>query len=115
MKSVLMVLIIPVLFSCGIFKDREPVKQVVEIQTNAQCGECKDRIEGELNFTSGVVYAELDLSTKIVEVKYNRKRITPDEIRKVISEKGYSADSRNADEAAQKALPTCCQPGGHDD
>ena len=32
---------------------------VVKIQTSAQCGDCKERIESALNQTKGVIYAEL--------------------------------------------------------
>ena len=103
-----------VLASCGILNNGEPVKQIATIQTNAQCGDCKDRIEEELNFTSGVIYAELDLETKKVEVKYNSKRITVDVIKKTIASIGYNADDVKADETAQAELPACCQPGGHD-
>jgi copper chaperone CopZ len=68
----------------------------------------------KLNYTGGVVYCELDLDTKIVEVKYNSSKISADKVRKVISDLGYSADEVKADPQAQSALPKCCQPGGHD-
>lgn len=103
-----------VLASCGMMSKGEPVKQIATIQTNAQCGDCKDRIEEELNFMSGIIYAELDLETKKVEVKYNSKRTTVDAIRKRLSSIGYNADDVEADVTAQSELPACCQPGGHD-
>jgi copper chaperone CopZ len=115
MKNVTVLLgVVLILASCGMMNKGEPVKQIVTIQTNAQCGDCKDRIEEELNFTSGIVYAELDLETKKVEVKYNSKRITAEAIRKRIASLGYNADDVKADETAQTELPECCQPGGHD-
>ncbi|MDX1446249.1 heavy-metal-associated domain-containing protein [Lishizhenia sp.] len=88
-------------------------KKEAQIQTNAQCGECKERIENKLNYTKGIKFAEMDLTTKIVTVSYNSKKITLDEIKKVISEIGYSADDVEPVKAAQQALPKCCQPGGH--
>jgi copper chaperone CopZ len=115
MKNVFSVLILAVLIgSCGMMNKGESVKQTVTIQTNAQCGDCKERIEKELNFMTGIVYAELDLVTKKVTVKYSSKRTSPEEIKKRISKIGYDADDVKAEITAQAELPKCCQPGGHD-
>ena len=86
---------------------------VVSIQTNAQCGDCKERIETTLNQTKGVVYAELNFETKIVEVKYNPSKTDVAALQKALTAIGYDADDQKADATAQKALPLCCQPGGH--
>jgi copper chaperone CopZ len=86
---------------------------VVSIQTNAQCGDCKERIENNLNKTKGVVYAELNLDTKIVEVKYKPSKTDVAALQKALTVIGYDADNQKADAVAQKALPLCCQPGGH--
>jgi len=40
--------------------------QTVIIQTSAECGDCKERIENGLNYTKGISFAELDLETKKV-------------------------------------------------
>jgi len=92
----------------------KPKKRVVFIQTNAQCGDCKERIEGVLNFKSGIIYSDLNMDDKKVEIKYNSKRISLAEIKTIISEIGYDADEVKAVESAQSKLPGCCQPGGHD-
>lgn len=86
---------------------------LVSIQTNAQCGDCKDRIETALNQTKGVVYAELNMETKAVEIKYNIKKTNLAALQNVVTSIGYDADGLKANQAAQKALPLCCQPGGH--
>lgn len=86
---------------------------VVSIQTNALCGDCKERIETTLNQTKGVVYAELSLETKIVEVKFKPGKTDVATLQKTLTSIGYDADDQKADANAQKALPLCCQPGGH--
>ena len=86
---------------------------VVSIQTNAQCGDCKERIETTLNQTKGVVYAELSLETKMVEVKYKASKTDVATLKKTLTAIGYDADDQKADATAQKALPLCCQPRGH--
>lgn len=86
---------------------------VTQIQTSAQCGDCKQRIETALNQTKGVVYAELDLETKIVEVKFKPTKTDKAQLQLVLVNIGYQADDKKANPTAQKALPLCCQPGGH--
>ena len=86
----------------------------VEIQTSAQCGSCKTRIEDALNYMSGVKYAELDLETKKVTVKFNTKKTSLDAVKTKIAETGYDADDVAAHKEAYSALPACCQKGGHD-
>ncbi|MFM8595827.1 MAG: heavy-metal-associated domain-containing protein [Flavobacteriales bacterium] len=86
---------------------------IISIQTSAQCGDCKQRIETTLNQTKGVVYAELNLETKVVEVKFKPSKTDAAAIKTALTLIGYDADEMKANPAAQKALPLCCQPGGH--
>ena len=114
MRLTIIVALIALISGCATAKSGEPTKKVAFIQTNAQCGECKERLEGVLNFTSGIIYSDLNLDDKKIEVKYNTKKISLAEIKTIISEIGYNADEIKAVETAQNKLPTCCQPGGHD-
>jgi mercuric ion binding protein len=84
------------------------------ILTTPECGDCKERIESVLNSTKGIKWAELDLKTKRVEVKFNPKKITLEKIRIVITKIGYGADEMKANQEAYNKLPKCCQAGGHD-
>ena len=84
----------------------------VIIHTSAECGSCKDRIEGKLNYTSGIRFAELDVPSKDLTVKYNPKKITIKEIKEILSELGYDADEVKANPKAVEKLPACCKPGG---
>lgn len=82
------------------------------IKTSAECESCKTRIEGVLNYTKGVKFAELNVLEKTVEVQFNPSKIKIEEIRKIISETGYDADAVKANKKAQDELPKCCKPGG---
>jgi copper chaperone CopZ len=84
------------------------------IQTSAQCNDCKERIEGKLNYTKGVKFAELDLESKKVTVKYSPKKITLQKIKETIASVGYDADEVKAKKEDILKLPKCCQPGGMD-
>jgi len=86
---------------------------VIQMQTSAQCGDCKERIEGALNQSKGVVYAELNLDTKIVEVKFKPAKTDKERLQLILVNLGYQADDKKANPEALKALPLCCQPGGH--
>lgn len=111
-RLVAIVAFLSIILGCATAKDGEPVKRTAFIQTNAICGECKERIEGILNFEKGIIYAELNLDNKKVEVKYNSKKTSIEKIRETISKIGYQADDIAPDKEAQENLPACCQPGG---
>lgn len=86
--------------------------QEAKIQTSAECGTCKQRLEEVLNYTKGVKFAELNISDKTLNVHFNPKKITLEEIKKIISETGYDADEVKANPKSVEELPTCCKPGG---
>ena len=109
LKSVLLVLLIFAGTSVKVFAQTAEIV----IQTTAQCGECKTNIEKALMAEKGVRFVELDIKTKQVKVVYNTKKITPDELRMVISKTGYDADSIPADPEAVKRLDPCCTKDGH--
>lgn len=108
------VLLLTIVLGFTSAKDGEPTKRTVFIQTNAICGDCKERIEGVLNFEPGIIYAEFHLDSKKVEVKYNSKKTSIEKIRGTISKIGYQADDVEPDKEAQRNLPDCCQPGAEE-
>ena len=112
MKNLMIALLTLVSFNTAFSQEKKQKFETVTIQTSAECGDCKKRIEDGLNYTKGVSFAELDLETKKVTVKFNVTKISLVEVRKKINSIGYDADESKADPDAQKRLPTCCQPGG---
>lgn len=101
-----------VIVSCAVSSGAEAEKVTAKIMTNAECGACKEKIEGALNFERGIVFAELDIPSKVVTVKFKKDVITLDKIRVIVSELGYDADEVKANTTAQSNLPACCKPGG---
>lgn len=115
MKTFKSVSILFLLFTLPTFvmaKGDKKKSETVVIQTSAQCGSCKARIESALRELSGVKSAELNLEDKKVTVTYLPKKVTSDEIRSAISKTGYDADALAADPSAYEALPACCKKGG---
>lgn len=106
-------MIIIVLFVTGTsWGQKAPKTATVIIHTSAECGECELRLEEGLNFTKGVVFAELNLDTRDITIKYSTKKTSLEELRKVINGLGYDADGQKAEAAALEKLPSCCRPGG---
>lgn len=93
-------------------QEKKSKYETVTIQTSAECGMCKDRIEEMMNYAKGVSFAELDLETKKLTVKFKTSKITLVQIKTKLSELGYDADEVKAIPEAVKKLPACCQPGG---
>jgi len=91
---------------------KEPKTQTVVIHTSAECAECEARLEEGLNYTKGVVFAELDLETQNVTIKYSTKKTDTAKLKEVINSLGYDADDQKAEAAALQNLPACCKPGG---
>ena len=83
------------------------------VQFDCQCNDCKERIEGKLNYTKGIKFAELDEQTKIVTVKYDPSKIDLMTIKQTIAKIGYDADEVKAAQEDVEKLPKCCQPKGH--
>lgn len=107
MKSLLMLLFVSALSTMTFAQSREVV-----LKTSSECGACKKRIEGKLNYTSGIKFAELDVPTKMLTVKFNTKKLTLEELKQIIAEIGYDADEVKANPEAVEKLPACCQSGG---
>lgn len=83
-----------------------------KFKTSAVCEDCKERIENELNYTKGVVFAELDLETKVVTVKYKTKLLNAELIKGIVSRVGYDAGEVPRDPKAFESLPKCCKSKG---
>jgi hypothetical protein len=67
-----------------------------------------------LNYTKGVKFAELDVPSRKVTVKFIPSQISLDDIRNKISDLGYDADGVKANHGAYEKLPACCKIGGHE-
>lgn len=86
-----------------------PKMQIVQIQTSAVCGMCKETLNKSLLSLKGIKKVEMNEETKILSVTFNPKWIQADGIRKAISEVGYDADSVPANPKAYEKLHACCK------
>lgn len=81
----------------------------VKIKTSAICEMCKARIERNLGLSKGVKESNLDLANKVVTVKYNPNKTTPEAIMATITNTGYDADELPANQKSHDKLPSCCR------
>lgn len=81
----------------------------IKIKTSAICEMCKARIERNLGLSKGVKESNLNLSNKVVTVKYNPNKTTPEAIKATIVNTGYDADDVTANQKAHDKLPSCCR------
>ena len=110
MKHLLFLSLFIFIGTVGFSQKAQKFKTII-IQTSAECGDCKERIEGKLNYTSGIKFSELDLESKKLTVKFATSKITEAQIKEIINEIGYDADDMKANPESILKLPACCQPG----
>ena len=107
MKKILSLLLVLFVFTISA-QTKTPKTKVIEIKTSVIC-ECHGNLITKLNYTKGVVFAELDLESQMVTVKYKTKTISDSQIHQIISKTGYHADAMKRTEIAFKNLPACCR------
>tara|TARA_R110001592_G_scaffold234170_1_gene491804 strand:- start:4538 stop:4954 length:417 start_codon:yes stop_codon:yes gene_type:complete len=73
------------------------------------CGMCEKTIEGSLKKVKGVEKADWDKETKMMEVTFNEKEISLDQIKMKIASVGYDTEEHRATKKAYSKLPGCCQ------
>ena len=114
MKKMLTLLIMMTAFA-GASSAVAAKTDTIVIKTKIYCDHCKDcescgtRLEEALMYTKGVKHMEINEEEMTITVVYKPKKVTPDEIRKVIAKAGYDADDVKADPEGYKKLDGCCK------
>ncbi|MFT3844053.1 MAG: heavy-metal-associated domain-containing protein [Lacibacter sp.] len=92
----------------GFSQFKKPI--VVQIKTpQAQCVECKQKIENFLKGEEGVAKVVVDIRKKITTVTYLSDRTNIENIKTAIANIGFDADDVTAEEEQYKRLPICCK------
>lgn len=109
MKNSVIVLSILMFFGLSSAINQSAKTKTITFITTAICGDCKERIEEKLNYTKGVIFAELNLDNKMLTVKYKPEIITDIQIKEILASIGYSSDTVIRNHEAYLALPKCCR------
>ena len=72
------------------------------------CGMCEERIEAALDVV-GVKSAEWEKDTQLIQVEFNPKKITIEDLHRILAKAGHKTDKVEADPKAYDALPGCCK------
>jgi mercuric ion binding protein len=109
MKYYMSILALILLTSINTANAQNEKTKTISFITTAICEDCKERIEEKLNYTKGVIFAELNLENKMLTVKYKTALITEQQIKEILAGIGYSSDTVVRDKNAYLALPKCCR------
>ncbi len=107
MKTLLSVLFLAVTFTVSA-QYKKPI--IAQIKTpQAQCAECKDRIEKFMKSEEGVVKVVVDIRKKITTITFAPDRTNMENIKTAIANLGFDADDVVAEPEQYKRLPLCCK------
>lgn len=97
-------------------QDKKPTDKKVaqtQIKVFGNCGMCKQRIEEALE-VNGVKTASWDSKTKMLEVVYNKSKITEQKIHELVAAVGHDTEKVKAKDNVYTELPFCCLYRDHD-
>jgi copper chaperone CopZ len=72
------------------------------------CEMCKHRIESSIKNLPGIWSSYWDVSSKTLLVTYDRSKIKPSTIEKLVSEQGHDINLVSTSMDAYNKLPECC-------
>ena len=79
------------------------------IKVKGVCNMCKERIENAALRTKGVKFAEWNKETQILELVFNGKKTSEEEIHQAIADHGHETELVKADSSVYSQLPNCCK------
>ena len=88
-------------------------QETVQIKTSAVCGMCKKTLEKAMAHEKGVKASSLDVDSKVLTVVFDSRKTTIDNLHKAVTETGYDADGKPAEEHAYNRLSACCKKEAH--
>lgn len=86
---------------------KDPLTKV-SLEIKGNCGMCKKTIESAAK-TDGVHKASWDKKTHILELQFNPKIISQDQIELRIAASGYDTPNYRANDSAYNSLHNCCK------
>lgn len=74
-----------------------------------ECGMCEKRIENALSDVEGIAWADWEVATLELTVKYDPSVISLEQIKKKVAAVGHDTDSVKATDKAYESLHPCCK------
>ena len=93
----------------------KPLKKVtITFAVEANCGDCKNRIEGALD-KKGVLKAVFNLESKILTVTYDPRKLQEIQLHNMVAMVGHDTEKVKASNVVYESLPDCCKYRQDDD
>ena len=73
------------------------------------CGMCETRIEKAAKSVDGVLAADWDKETKMVEVKFDSDKANIHKVHMAIAQAGHDTEMHKASDEVYDKLPGCCK------
>ena len=80
-----------------------------KFEVAGNCGMCETRIENAATSVDGVLSADWDKETKMIEVKYNSDKVAIQEVDMAIAKVGHDTEMHKASDEVYDKLPGCCK------
>ena len=83
-------------------------KETASFRVEGICGMCEERIEGALD-VPGVVVADWDKETKMLQVVYQTKKLSEEDLHALIHAVGHDTAAGKATDEEYAGLHGCCK------
>ena len=80
-----------------------------KFEVAGNCGMCETRIENAATSVDGVISADWDKETKMIEVKYNSDKVAIQKVDMAIAKVGHDTEMHKASDEVYDKLPGCCK------
>lgn len=107
-RLTLKILLFCLAYHPGILSAKENNIVTANYHVNGVCEQCKARIEYAA-YTRGVKFAEWNLDSRILTLKYDSSKTSADTVLKNIAKAGHDAESYVATDEDYNKLPSCCR------
>lgn len=99
----------------NITREPKPLKKTtVSFAVEANCGDCKNRIENSLD-KKGVYKAIFNLDSKILTVTYDPRKLEEIQLHNMVAMVGHDTEKVKASNVVYESLPDCCKYRQDDD
>jgi len=80
-----------------------------KFEVAGNCGMCETRIEKAAKSVDGVLSADWDKETKMIEVKYDSDKVDIQKVDMAIAKVGHDTEMHKASDEVFDKLPGCCK------
>ena len=107
MKTKMLSLIALVLITVTTVRAQTEKKETFKVAGN--CGMCETRIEKAAKSVDGVLSADWDKETKMIDVKINSDKVDIHKVHMAIAKAGHDTKMHKASDEVYNNLPGCCK------